>query len=120
MRILFKDGDHGAAHICVTEIITLRHQDTKTSEGFVAGGLQFLCRDGEWKYIPAVSKNICESVCAKLLQFGWCDLTRYGCARTVAAKKSDVPKMDVSVSRKKRITKGKMVMEKIRVMQIIR
>ncbi|RHO64593.1 hypothetical protein DW085_15580 [Clostridium sp. AF50-3] len=87
MRILFKDGDHGAAHICVTEIITLRHQDMKTSEGFVAGGLQFLCRDGEWKYIPAVSKNICESVCAKLLQFGWCDLTRYGCARTVGSQK---------------------------------
>lgn len=38
MRILFKEGDHGATHICVAEITTLRHQDMKTSEGFVTGG----------------------------------------------------------------------------------
>ena len=87
MRILFKEGDYGTTHICVAEITTLRHQDMKTSEGLVTGGLQFLCRDGERKYIPAVSKNVCESVCAKLLQFGWCDLTQYGCARTVGSQK---------------------------------
>lgn len=82
MRILVRGYD-GDPHMFVTEIVHACYNDEiEISENETVAGLEYLHPDGDWGFIPGISEGACRTICAKLLQEGWCDLTSFGYAHT--------------------------------------
>lgn len=80
MRILVKGYDDDP-HMFVTEIVHASYNDKiEISENETVAGLEYLHPDGDWGYIPGISEGACRTICVKLLQEGWCDLTSFGYA----------------------------------------
>ncbi len=89
MRILVKGYDDDP-HMFVTEIAHASYNDNiEISENETVFGLEYLHPDGDWGCIPGISEEACRTICVKLLQDGWCDLTSFGYAHAEDSDDND-------------------------------